>query len=444
MLPTFRRAVSGLGALLSIGLAACDLSVDPGDTAPPIDLEIDFCSNDVPVWFAYQNIGESTTRVLPDAQATFRFSAKSRVVIGMVWQMGADYHTEFIYASNEELTAISGRACAEDLGTKTVNGTIAGIAPTQLGVIGMGIASAPLANGNTSYSLTSLPDRPLDLIATRQNLSGMERLADRVVLRRAQNFANNASVPAIDFAGTESVAAATASATVSGIFTGEFAYLNNEFLSQLGTAHSLLYVENIGNGTRQFSAIPAASLAIGEYHTLTLVSVNPDDASLRSVQNYFFTAGNQTLALGPSLEVPNIGTIPNAEYVRLRASLPTQTSYDDAIQIDYSQQQSASVTSMRIWATLGWLRQVVNTWVIDVPDLSGADGWQDAWGLKPGFPIDWVVTGYGGKSTLLFGALPDAGDFVRFAVQQSQPDPAVAALRAPAPRRTARPFQRPR
>ena len=403
----------------------------------PIDLEIDFCSNNVPVWFAYQNIGEATTRVQPDAQGTMRFTAKNRVVLGMVWQVGADYHSEFIYASNEELQEISGRECLEQAGTKTVNGSVGGVTAGQLVMVGMGVANASLTGGNTSWSLTNLPDRPLDLIASRQNLTGTTRSADRIILRRTQNLANNATVPVLDFTATESVAPALANAVVSGIFTNDFAYLQNYFFSQLETAHSLFYTENIDNSTIQIPAVPGALLATGDYHDLNLISINPDDASVRGVENFFRTPSNQTLALGPALEDPNITNIANTEYVRLRLSLPTQLSYNDAVSVDYRQQQSISVTTVRMWATLGYLRQVVNNWIIDIPDLSGADGWQDAWGLKTGFPIEWTVTGYGGRSVLTMGALPEEGEFIRYAIRQSQPgpgpgDPALRARPAPA------------
>ena len=134
-LPRLFRGVTG--AFLATGLLACDLSTGPQVAPNPIDLEIDFCANDIPVWFAYQNLGEPTTRVQPDAQGTFRFTADNRVVIGIVWQAGADYESEFIYASNEELEALSGRECQEEVGVKTVNGTVAGTAAAQIAVVGM-------------------------------------------------------------------------------------------------------------------------------------------------------------------------------------------------------------------------------------------------------------------------------------------------------------------
>lgn len=417
------------GACLAlVALAACDLSVADPEPQVPIDLALDFCSNDVPVWFAYQNQQGSTTRVLPDVDGTFRFTASNRVVIGFVRQDGADYHTDFIYATNTELESISGVACLEESGTRTVNGTVSGFGAGQIAVVGMNFASAPLQAGNTSYSLTNLPERPLDLVASRQNVAGAARAADRVVLRRTQNIANNGSAALIDFSqvGGEVIQAASVNAAVSGILANEFAYLQNNFFSQLETSHSLSYVEDIGNATYMTASIPAASLAAGEYHDLVLLAINAGIGSIRGAENFFRAPTTQTLALGPTLSSPTVTSIPHAPYVRLRMQLPAQASYDDAVSVAYQQQLTFSVTTVNIFQTFGHVRSVFGNWQLDIPDLTGADGWQDAWGLKTGANIDWTVTAFGGRAALMFGARPNDGEFARYAIRQSQP----AALRA--------------
>ena len=74
-----QRLTAALAALLTV-TSACDLST-PTEVQLPVELALDFCSNDVPVWFAYQNQGGTTTRVLPDAEGTFRFTATNRLVV---------------------------------------------------------------------------------------------------------------------------------------------------------------------------------------------------------------------------------------------------------------------------------------------------------------------------------------------------------------------------
>lgn len=412
-------------------LSGCDLT-SPNEEQFPIDLALDFCADNVPVWFAHQNqMSTETIRIFPDADGTFRFTATNRVIIGLVWQDGSDYHTEIISATNQELEAFSGTACLEERGIKTVNGTVAGFGAGQIAVVGMNFASAALQSGNTSYSLTNLADRPLDLVASRQNVSGSARQADRIVIRRTQNVVNNGTIPLIDFSqvGGEVAQAATADATVSGILSGEVAYLQNKFFSQLETSHSLSFDESVANGTLPFAAVPTEQLAAGDYQDLILLSVNAAEGGVRGAETFFRAPLNRTLALGPELADPTVVVLPYMPYLRLGMDLPLQTSYDEAVSVAYRQHLQFSVTSVSLFTTLGYVRSTFGTWRLDIPALSGADGFQDAWGLRPDLPVEWTVTGFGGRSELLFGAKPEDGETVRYAVRQSEPL-SIAPLRA--------------
>ena len=137
----------------------------------------------------------------------------------------------------------------------------------------------------------------------------------------------------------------------------------------------------------------------------------------------------QTLALGPVLNDPIITDASTGGSVLLQLQLPAQLSYDDAISVEYRQQFSTSVVSVTQFATAGYYRGTPGTWVLPTPDLSGAPGWEEAWELVAGTNIDWTVTGFSGRSELLFGAKPDHGEFVRYAIRHS--DPGATAMRPP-------------
>ena len=416
-------------AIVVVGLAACDLST-PTEVQNPIDLELDFCANDVPEWFAYQNEGTSSaTRVFEDAEGTFKFTATNRVTIGMVWENGGDYHTEFIYATNEELAALSSVGCFEELGPKTVNGTVSGIGSGQIGVVSMSFSSVPLEAGTTSYVLTNLPQRALDLIASRQTVTGGSRTADRVVIRRTQNAT---SMPLIDFDDdSEVLQPASVGASVTGILSDESAYLQNNFFSQLQTSHSLSHAEDLGNGTRSFAALPQTSLAVGDYHDLILLSINAPTGSVRGAENFFRAPANQTLALGPALTDPTIDDISSTNgQVILRLQLPAQLSYDDAISVQYDQQVSVSSITVTQVMTAGYTRGTPGVWVLQLPNLRGAPGWTEASELRAGAPINWTVTGFSGRAELLFGAPPEDGEFVRYGIRHSDPGAAAVSTNA--------------
>jgi hypothetical protein len=421
------RAMLRLAVL--VGCAACDLST-PAEPQNPIDLVLDFCDGAVPIWFAYQNENmAAATRLFEDNDGTFRFTATNRVIIGMVFQNGADYHSEFIYATNEELAGLSATGCFEALGDKTVNGTVNGVGSSQVAVVSMSSASILLESGTTSYSLTNLPERALDLIASRQNVNSASRIADRIYIKRTQSFTNPGAAPPIDFAaGSDVVQAATLTASVSGILSGEFAYLQNTFFSQLRTFHSLSYSDALIDGAVAVAVVPQSSLAVGDYHDLFLISINAATGSVRGSESFFRAPATQTLALGPVLSDPtvtdiSIGTGP----VVMRLQLPTQLSYNDAVSVRYHQQDDLTSVSATQYVTSEYARGTPSVWVLELPILRAAPGWSATWELQSGMPVEWTVTAFGGRAELLFGARPEDGEFIRYAIRQSDP----AAVAAP-------------
>ena len=100
--------------------------------------------------------------------------ADVEAVGAFVRQQGADAELQVIYAHNFELEQISGRACLEETGTIQVNGTATGHSGTsQVAQVTANFASVALAQPQTTFSLTQLPSRPVDLIASRVNLPGL-------------------------------------------------------------------------------------------------------------------------------------------------------------------------------------------------------------------------------------------------------------------------------
>ncbi|HJQ21687.1 MAG TPA: hypothetical protein VJ867_15165, partial [Gemmatimonadaceae bacterium] len=69
-------------------------------------------------------------------------------------------------------------------------------------------------------------------------------------------------------------------------------------------------------------------------------------------------------------------------------------------------------------------------------------GWDNTWGLQPGDEINWTVTAYYGRPTLLFGAPPSEGEGIQFAGRSSVGTSAAMASAATA--RLRRSVSRPR
>jgi len=409
------RHAAALGALAAAAVS-CESGTDP-EVQHLVDLVLDFCSDDVPVWMAYRNQGADWVRLTPNAEGTVTFTATNDVALAIVRQSGSDYATEIVLAANTELEGISGETCREDIGSNTVHGTLSGVVGSQVSQVAMLFSTAYLGAAQTSFSLQGVPNRPVDLVASRYNITATTQTADRVVIRRSESPAHNATIPVIDFAASTTLVPAAFGATLSGIGTGDHAFLQNYFVSQLGTVQLLANVEPAVNGSATMVALPQSALAAGDYHDLFLIASDGSGAS-RGVERYFRAAAPQALPLGPAMANPTITEAGTSPYLRMRTRLTRQAEYARAMTASFLQQQTFSVTRVDVTITSGY--DASGTWDATMPDLSGVSGWQNAWGLVNGGPlVEWTVTAFGARPELLFGGAPSDGETVRFASRQS-------------------------
>ncbi|MGH7678280.1 MAG: hypothetical protein ACRENU_07430 [Gemmatimonadaceae bacterium] len=422
--------------LLGIALAtsACSLEV-PTDTGGdnPIPVQIDFCTGDVPVWFAYQHSAGPFSVITPDANGTFSFDATQRTAIVFVRQNGADSRTDIIFTSNLDLDQISGFTCLDEVGPKQVNGSVSGLLSDQLGLVTMSFSSVYLTQAQSSFTLTQLVDRPLDVIASRIDVVGTEQHANRTIVRRSQNPVSGSTMADLDFS-SDGFDPSQHTATVSG-FSTEPGFLMNNFFSQLGTSHTLSYVEPVFEGVNPFVAIPSAQTAAGDYHDLFAIA-NAQNGGIRGVERYFRTAGNQTLVLGPALAEPLVSVTSSTGNVQLRVQLVGQQAYSTMVTADFHQQTNFASTDVSLSVTASYFGGTPFEWDLPMPNFAGLPGYQNSWALKVG-NIDWTIAGYFGRPQLVFGGAPNEGETVQFASRSST----VAASQV---YRTAREVPRPR
>lgn len=412
-------------ALLLPALAfatSCESGTDP-EPQNPIDLVLDFCANEVPVWMAYRNEGADWVRLTPTAEGSVSFTATNDVALAFVRQDGSDYHTEVVFAANTELEAISGVSCREESGAKTVNGTVSGVVGSQVAQVGMSYSSVYLSSAQTSFTLAQIPDRTVDLVASRSNVTATTQLADRVVIRRAQTPITGSPLTPIDFAGASALATTAFGATITGVGQ-DFAFLQNYFVSQLGTEHLLAHAEPVDDGSVTLVGVPQAELVAGDYHDAFLIAVD-GSGGVRGIERFFRAPATQTLPLGAAMPTPAVTEAASTPSVRLRASVARTTDYQRAMSVQFVQQQLFSVTTVTMTMTSGY--DATGSWEMTMPDLSGASGWQNAWGfVNGGDPVDWTMTVFGGRPELLFGAAPVEGETVRFAGRTNSTNVAVA------------------
>jgi hypothetical protein len=416
---SFSRSI--LAGLL-FGATACESGTDP-EVQHPIDLVLDFCSSETPVWVAYRNQGADWVRLTPNTEGTVSFTATNDVALAIVRQNGADYNTEIIFAANTELESVSGLICREEGGTSTVHGTVSGVVGSQIALVGMSYSSVYLAANQTSFSLANVPGRPVDVIASRINVTGSNQTADRVVIRRTQSLTHNATMPVIDFAAATALVPTAFGGTISGINTSDIAFAQAYFVSQLGTEHLLANVEPVSNGNVTLYGIPTTALAAGDYHDVFVVAV--DDDLVRGVERFFTAPATQALPLGTPLSTPTVTVAASSPTVRMRVQQPRNGDYARAMRAEFLQQQQFSSTIVTVTVTQGY--DGTGGWDATMPDFSAANGWQNAWGFVQGSPVEWTISAYGGRPELLFGAPPTDGETVRFASRSSATNVAVGS-----------------
>jgi hypothetical protein len=110
--------------------------------------------------------------------------------------------------------------------------------------------------------------------------------------------------------------------------------------------------------------------------------------SFRFVQLVAHSVSAKTTTFGPQLgTVTKPTTIGTTPYLRLRAQVPTQSTYTSAAALDLDQNNN----TVSIVMTAAYLSSTPTTWTLDVPDLSSA-GYDATWGLKNGVGVSWSAT----------------------------------------------------
>jgi hypothetical protein len=396
--------------LLAFSLSGCKDSTAPDPDL--VDLFLDFCSTETPAFFAFQNDGSSWTAVTPDAAGTFRFAATEKVALAIVHQSGTRFTTEYVFATTSEsdLLPLSGIACAEQTGSKTLNGTVANVPAGSAALITMASSSDYVVSPAASYSLTSLPNGALDLIAHREMLGATTIVPDRVIIRRAQDRVDGSTIPILDFANTTAHPITNHTFTATGLSAAD----NNSFLLNFRTPttkdHSLVPVTEFISGAQTLYGIPEVITTSGELHELDVFA--DGGSTYRGATHYYRNPLAQTVAFGPVLNNPTLSTVATTPHLRLRTQLAAQAEYDSFISVFYSQGDNRVVV---VTATAGFTGGRPAIWDVTIPDLSGVSGFPASSALQSGMQTDWFVEAYGGTggAATFFGS-PTNLDILRF------------------------------
>jgi hypothetical protein len=329
------------------------------------------------------------------------------------------FQLAIFYGTQQELNASGTSRCLPGTG-KTVSGTVAGLGQFQSALISLGPSSGSASSATPGYQLTNVPDGALDLIASRLsiNITTFEFTVDKLIMRRAQNFANNATIPVLDFGAAEAFDPVQPNMTINNLGT-DVAFVATSFFTAAGgsSAGASLFATGLpSSGPFKYYGVPSNKLINGDLHLAFAIAMTGQTSTdqFRYAGLYFKEPTDRAVTLGPALTAPTVSTAATAPYVRFRATAAIQTNYNKNVSATFTQSNTSTYRTVSITATEGYLAGMAN-YDFTIPDFTGVAGWDNNWGPKTGVLTNWTIVGTGytgvgfGSSTPLEGATFSAG-----------------------------------
>ena len=359
-----------------------------------------FCDQ-VPTFFAFRNGSSgSWTAVQVGANNTFSFSISQGT--GQIAYAtangsgGVDVQVQYLAAS--EFPAYAGNVCAANPATKTVTGTVAGLAAGNSATISLGSGTAsPSANG--AFTINKALDGTADLVATRLaiNLTTFTFGIDKLIVRRGINPPAGGSIgPVIDFNASEAVAPASAVYTIANGNGENLTGLSIFSTANGGSASFVSFAQGLTTSVT-LSGVPSTLTQAGDLHAaVVFASVTAGTTTTtRAIYQYNKDLAARTLSLGAAITAPTITTSGTSPYARIRSQGPWQADYPDAVTVGYAQ-GTGSTRTWTVTASRAYFGNGSATYDVDLPDLSGVSGFNNAWGLTAGVSTTYSFNIYGG------------------------------------------------
>jgi hypothetical protein len=354
-----------------------------------------FCAEPrVPKWFGVRS-GTSGpwTVVTPGANNTYAFAFPSNGQVAYVQETTLlNFGVTVLYLTPQEALEAAARECAASVPTKTINGTVTGVAVPRSALIVMGGSSFALVDApQTAFTLTNVPDRPTDLIAFR----GFGTLGDfgsyeRVIVRRNLNPANGSTLALLDFEGTEWTPSVSRNSFWDGFGTDPFS-VSVSLITANGLAG--LYVLHAPSltPTRSVRGLPATSREATDLYQVLGSTTNP--TAPRQLVTYardLVPTGTRTF--GPLLTTPPVSLV-GTNPLRLRVQAPWQTEYNAQAGAFFAQQNGIISTSITLSGSANFFGG--SSYTLEIPDFTGAAGWLPGWMVQAGRLTQVQTTGIG-------------------------------------------------
>lgn len=358
-----------------------------------VSLDFSICTSDErPTWLAYQD-GSGPWTTVNAVGDTYTFNvASSTAAVAVTTEPAVNQSAVFVlYATQAELVGGDlSELCDVVSSGKTVNATVAGINP----MLGEGAAltlgdAVVEAQQDGPVSWTTVPDGNVNLVGYKWSQLGT---TDRMLIQRGLAPAAGSDLGTLDFAGSGAFNPVAATVTVqggsgdSGSWETEYATSPSPGVCHYASLDAFFYTGN------QFAAggAPVGQQQANEFHVITLTD------GFNYVSQAFAQWQDRTLSYGAAIPAPTITDVTGAlAYRRLRAEATLPAEYNSLQTLALS--DDSGDRGIAVLATADFLGGQSVT--LEVPDLTGAAGWDDLWAPSSASATNWIFQASGWTGT---------------------------------------------
>jgi hypothetical protein len=378
---TYNLTINGTS---SAGPRSTGLTLTVG-TSGSGNVTVDFsgCSvADKPAWVAAKNGTGTWTRITGTGDVyNFTIGSSGGGIAHVVTGASGLATLTVQFMTQAEFTAGTFVTCPPPPSGKTIHGSVTGTSGIDITSISLGGQQASASFGTTTFTLNTVPDGNQDLVAYSHDLLGS---GERAIIRRSQNFADNSTIPMLDFGAVEAFTPATATITLNGLLGGEEVLQQMSYQVNANCATAFLYSGGAGASFPAFG-IPSAQQDPTDFHGLEVSATT--STGFRSMTQYNHTFMARTLTLGAVLPAPTITTL-SAPYKQLQAMYTLPTDYEGFTSFGYNDGANKSVD---ISATFGFLGGTSVT--LALPDFTAVAGWDNSFAPASGGTASWTLFG---------------------------------------------------
>jgi hypothetical protein len=370
---TYTLTLTGTTSGLAAVTTTMQVTVTAGGTGGSGNVVYNFSAcpaANKPIWLAFQDGNGAWTRVSGSGDVyTFNLAGTRGGVVWVTQASGTNTLVSGLFSSRAELTTTPVVLCGANP-TKTVAGTMTGLAAGDQGNISYGNRTATGGLASSAFTLNGVLEGAQDVVGYRQN-AATPFVNDRMLLRRDVSVANGGTLGTLDFNGADSFVPATATFTLPNAGTDQIAR-GMSYLTGSACTTASLYQAAPGTGTTfTMTGVPAARQVATDYHQAFVTAIGT--GVNRTVVETFRTLAPRTVtlpAVPANVQVTSLG----GPYKRLQTAFTLPAEYSS---MGIAYYDAGALHYVTVGSTLAYLGSTAG--VVGMPDLSGVNGWNNAW-----------------------------------------------------------------